>query len=73
MDGRERKVIQLMKAGDYGLFALCDDGTMWMNERPYYPKGQVGCDWFQVRPIPQEPKSVPLSPLGEEEKEPALD
>lgn len=53
----ERKVIQISFAvyQGCGLVALCDDGTIWMNERPHDPNGKLNCEWFQVRPVPGTP------------------
>lgn len=58
-----RKVIQISFAAyqGCGLVVLCDDGTMWMNERPHDPNGKVGCDWFQIKPISQDDDDWELS------------
>lgn len=31
------------------LIALCNDGTIWLKDRPW----QDGHDWVQIEPIPQ--------------------
>ena len=52
----ERKVIQISLGVYQGIcaMALCDDGTMWLNERPHDPHGKINCDWIRVRSIPQD-------------------
>ncbi len=49
-----RKIIQITgTTGD--LIALCDDGTLWFNERAYDPNGDSNnCNWHKVRSIPQD-------------------
>ena len=53
----KRKVVQISLAlyEGAGLVALCDDGTMWMNERPYDTRGETThCNWREIRDIPQD-------------------
>ena len=49
-----RKIIQITGTTQ-DLIALCDDGTLWVNERAYDPKGvSDNCNWHKVRSIPQD-------------------
>lgn len=47
----ERKIIQIALAHTNGccLFALCDDGTVWLNENPF----AFNSKWEQVGDVPQ--------------------
>jgi hypothetical protein len=47
-----RKVIQIACAAHegFGIVALCDDGTLWKNDRP---SSCDTLDWVRVAPIPQ--------------------
>ena len=51
-----RRVVQICCAAyqGFGAMALCDDGTIWYNERPYDLSGKIGCGWIQVRDIPNK-------------------
>jgi hypothetical protein len=49
-----RKIIQITGTTQ-DLIALCDDGTLWFNERAYDPKGvSDNCNWHKIRSIPQD-------------------
>lgn len=48
----DRKIIQIALAHTNGccLFALCDDGTVWLNENPFSPNS----NWDEVAEIPED-------------------
>jgi alpha-tubulin suppressor-like RCC1 family protein len=47
-DGR-RVIVQLMNSADQ-LFALCNDGTVWIWE---WASGEDDADWTMLKQIPQ--------------------
>lgn len=62
-----RKPIQICAAAyqGFGVVALCDDGTIWMNDRPYDVNGTTpNCNWYQVRSIPGTEATPPASEEG---------
>ena len=56
MSDSERKVIQISFAAyqGCGLVALCDDGTLWYNDRPHDPSNTK---WYPVA-LPPRPEPV---------------
>lgn len=62
-----RKVIQISFAAyqGCGLVALCDDGTLWFNDRPHDPSNPK---WSYIQPPPQ-PEPIECNITAEQLKE----
>lgn len=53
-----RKIIQIAALEDGSLFALCDDGTAWLNNDPSAMPSRRG-RWHPLVAIPQDDTTTP--------------